>query len=393
LLLEDLHKVGVLFVIDQALNGKYDEAGAFWLKMFKLDQSCLQSATFSETEALFANVDDLELLFFLQNFTAPENQQEILKALQGFEPEKISARRMLIGYYLHDLETADWYTSVGLPKGKYLALSVSTKGGFFRYLYSKAKDVWLHLIFKRDLFLHRINELYRREEELLQKPETITEETVRQFEQDTQDFANAPFWKFSHANEKDLKSSLSDNKVEIMKTFYDMRKALVGVRAELLAKPLFPPPPETQAAETQGSLTQPTETQSAPETAPVPSLPSGFSLPDQLKKKPEEVIQKQISSSTIDKETQDMDKLFTTARFIPNFFEGKPAGLKLLTVKPSSLFEQVGFQRGDILLAVNGAPLELQHLFIFGDPMTPKNKLDYLVYRNGKFVNIEVLIR
>jgi alpha-tubulin suppressor-like RCC1 family protein len=137
---------------------------------------------------------------------------------------------------------------------------------------------------------------------------------------------------------------------------------------------------------TQSSQAQ-TSTGNTPSSS---SFPLNFSVAEQLKKKPDEVIQKKISLPKFRKETQDLDRLFTTFRWIPFFQKGAPLGYKFLDIQTGSLFEELGFQKEDVLLAVNDKAMTLDGKKIFGDHQTKINNLNYLIYRVEKFVRIEI---
>jgi len=52
-----------------------------------------------------------------------------------------------------------------------------------------------------------------------------------------------------------------------------------------------------------------------------------------------------------------LDQLAMDCRIIPAFEQGKPVGFKLFGITPGSIYEQVGFESGDIVTAVDGIAL------------------------------------
>ncbi len=52
------------------------------------------------------------------------------------------------------------------------------------------------------------------------------------------------------------------------------------------------------------------------------------------------------------------DTLGGQARIVPLFHEGQPQGFKLFSVRPGSLFAQLGLVNGDVIRQVNGQSLE-----------------------------------
>ncbi|HSO67632.1 MAG TPA: type II secretion system protein N [Desulfatirhabdiaceae bacterium] len=66
----------------------------------------------------------------------------------------------------------------------------------------------------------------------------------------------------------------------------------------------------------------------------------------------------QLKRNQIDEAIQDINALMKQVRIIPNFTQGKPDGLKVTGVMTGSFFSQIGLQSGDIILGVDGKPIE-----------------------------------
>lgn len=66
-----------------------------------------------------------------------------------------------------------------------------------------------------------------------------------------------------------------------------------------------------------------------------------------------------IPRSERDAALAHLDKLYTDARAVPYYIDGKPNGFKLLSVKRGSFFDKLGLRRGDILKSINGKVLEI----------------------------------
>jgi len=49
--------------------------------------------------------------------------------------------------------------------------------------------------------------------------------------------------------------------------------------------------------------------------------------------------------------------VFTQARAVPYFENGKTVGFRVFAIKPGSVFEKIGLQNGDIINRVNGVEL------------------------------------
>src|SRR4030095_13376080 len=70
-----------------------------------------------------------------------------------------------------------------------------------------------------------------------------------------------------------------------------------------------------------------------------------------------------VDQAEIDNAMKNLDKLFTEVRAVPNFVGGKPAGIKLLSMTPTSLFAKLGLQRGDVIERINGVELDMKRGF------------------------------
>jgi len=56
----------------------------------------------------------------------------------------------------------------------------------------------------------------------------------------------------------------------------------------------------------------------------------------------------------IRRDALDMNELSTGARGMPAFVDGEPAGIRLLMIRPGSLYDQAGLHAGDVVQRVNG---------------------------------------
>lgn len=79
----------------------------------------------------------------------------------------------------------------------------------------------------------------------------------------------------------------------------------------------------------------------------------------------------------------NIDELFTSARIVPNFKDGKPFGLKFGAVKIGSVWEKIGFKAGDIWASINGQTVSLHSLGLL-----KSKKLEFGVMREGKVLTL-----
>lgn len=87
---------------------------------------------------------------------------------------------------------------------------------------------------------------------------------------------------------------------------------------------------------------------------PVHSSPVAISPPGISQPSPTTFI---VDKSTVEEATQDMNKLLTQARLVPNFTAGVADGFRIFSIVPESLFEKAGLRNGDIIHSINGVEM------------------------------------
>ena len=65
-----------------------------------------------------------------------------------------------------------------------------------------------------------------------------------------------------------------------------------------------------------------------------------------------------VDRETVEAATQDMNKLLTQARLVPNFTGGVADGFRIFSIVPDSLFEKAGLRNGDIIHSINGIEMK-----------------------------------
>lgn len=66
----------------------------------------------------------------------------------------------------------------------------------------------------------------------------------------------------------------------------------------------------------------------------------------------------QIDRGMLDEQLQDLSKLGSQARVVPNYRNGKYEGFKLVGVRPGSLYRSIGVRSGDVIKSVNGKAID-----------------------------------
>ena len=87
-----------------------------------------------------------------------------------------------------------------------------------------------------------------------------------------------------------------------------------------------------------------------------------------------------IDRSAVDSNLQNMAKLFTEIRAIPNLQNGASNGFRLSEIQPGSIFDEIGLQDGDVLTTIQGQNL--------GDPTQAVALLSSLRSRSSISLNV-----
>ncbi len=100
-----------------------------------------------------------------------------------------------------------------------------------------------------------------------------------------------------------------------------------------------------------------------------------------------------VEQAEIDNALANLDRLFTEVRAVPNFVGGKPAGLKLLYMTPTSLFGKLGMQKGDVIERINGVEIDIKKGLEIFNQLKGEKKITIDVERNGQKQTLDYDIR
>ncbi|MBI4365721.1 MAG: hypothetical protein HY543_02765 [Deltaproteobacteria bacterium] len=95
----------------------------------------------------------------------------------------------------------------------------------------------------------------------------------------------------------------------------------------------------------------------------------------------------------IDAALTNLDKLYTEIRAVPNFQDGKVQGMKILSIKPGSIFAKLGLKRGDVLARINGFELDIKSGFQIFNQLKDQRSFNLDLQREGKNQTFEYEIR
>lgn len=101
----------------------------------------------------------------------------------------------------------------------------------------------------------------------------------------------------------------------------------------------------------------------------------------------------QIDQREIESALNNINQLFTEIRAVPNWENGKVNGMKVLSIKPGSVFAKLGLKRGDILSRINGIELDVKQGFDTFTKLKDQKAFTLDLVRGGKTETIEYEVR
>jgi general secretion pathway protein C len=95
----------------------------------------------------------------------------------------------------------------------------------------------------------------------------------------------------------------------------------------------------------------------------------------------------EIPRAEIDKTLANLNDVAMQARIVPAFKDGKAQGFKLFSIRPDSIYTQIGIQNGDVIQRINGYDLNSPEkaLEIYSK-LKESSRIDIEVERNGASV-------
>jgi general secretion pathway protein C len=100
-----------------------------------------------------------------------------------------------------------------------------------------------------------------------------------------------------------------------------------------------------------------------------------------------------LDRQTIEEPMGNVAELMKQVRIRPFFEGGKPAGLSLAGVAPSSIFEQMGISNSDVLQAVDGQPIQtVDDIVNLYQSLSNAHNLAIQVRRGGRVEDIQYKI-
>lgn len=100
-----------------------------------------------------------------------------------------------------------------------------------------------------------------------------------------------------------------------------------------------------------------------------------------------------VDQKEIDNAMANPEVLYTEIRAVPNFENGKVSGMKVLSIKPGSIFSKLGIKRGDVLQQINGMDLDVKQGFQIFSQLKDQKTFNMNVQRDGAKTTLEYEIR
>ncbi|HPQ80987.1 MAG TPA: type II secretion system protein GspC [bacterium] len=100
-----------------------------------------------------------------------------------------------------------------------------------------------------------------------------------------------------------------------------------------------------------------------------------------------------VDRREVDEAIQNLDRLYTEIRAVPNFSGGRVSGMKILSVKGGSIFAKLGLRRGDILQKINGMELDVKRGFEIFNQLKDSTNIQLDLLRQGQPTTLEYEIR
>lgn len=114
-----------------------------------------------------------------------------------------------------------------------------------------------------------------------------------------------------------------------------------------------------------------------------PSAPAAAPAEDGIKKIDDNTYE--VERAAIDKNLNDLNKLATQARIVPAFKDGKAQGFKFFSIRPNSLYSQIGVKNGDVIRRINGMDLNSPEKALeLYTKLKDSNRIEIELERNGK---------
>lgn len=141
-----------------------------------------------------------------------------------------------------------------------------------------------------------------------------------------------------------------------------------------------------------------------PATAAIAPVPAGRNAASAAKKAAKrdvaEGVRKisdtsfQIDRKVINKKLKNLASLGQQARVVPNYHNGKYSGFRMIGMRGTSLFSDIGFKNGDIVKVINGSRIDSPNKALsLYEALKSKSRLTVQIERGGMLKTLRYMIR
>jgi general secretion pathway protein C len=86
---------------------------------------------------------------------------------------------------------------------------------------------------------------------------------------------------------------------------------------------------------------------------------------------------------------QGISQILSSARIVPQYFEGQMQGMRVDSIKADSVFQKVGLQNGDVITEVNGIVIDrVEATSAIFDEFATAEQIDIAALRGGSAVKL-----
>ncbi|QRK04033.1 general secretion pathway protein GspC [Archangium violaceum] len=102
----------------------------------------------------------------------------------------------------------------------------------------------------------------------------------------------------------------------------------------------------------------------------------------------------EVSRKDLDATLANPNEVMMQARLVPAFRDGEPQGFKMFAIKPSSIYNQLGLQNGDVLKRINGHSLQSPDRALEAyQALREASRIELEVERNGQPLQLTYSVR
>ncbi len=101
-----------------------------------------------------------------------------------------------------------------------------------------------------------------------------------------------------------------------------------------------------------------------------------------------------VSKETLRRLTSNIGNLFSQIGLRPYFNRGRIEGVKIIYLKPDSIFTKAGLRRGDVILTINGVPIKTtEDTYRIFESLKTASRIEVKVKRGSRVITLRAEVR